>query len=57
MSKSGEKSPSRTAPARVRQAAGARPPRSGRPREVFGRFFETLGRLDAAPPAGGESVR
>jgi hypothetical protein len=57
MSKNGEKSPSRTAPARVRHAGGVRPPRSGRPREVFGRFFETLGRLDAAPPAGGEGAR
>jgi hypothetical protein len=57
MSKSGEKSPSRSAPARVRQAGGARPPRSTRPREVFGRFFETLGRLAAGSPAGGEGAR
>lgn len=57
MSKNGEKSPSRTAPARVRRAGGLRPTRSGRPRDVFGRFFETLDRLDAAPPPGGEGAR
>lgn len=46
MSKTGGKSPPRPAPAAVRSGVVA--PRPGRPpREVFGRFFETLGQLDA----------
>ncbi len=46
MSKTGGKQPPRPAPAAVRSGVAA--PRPGRqPREVFGRFFEMLGQLDA----------
>lgn len=58
MSKTGAKSPSRAVPAISRPAVGARAPRSdGPPREVFGRFFETLGRLDQSGRPGKEGVR
>ncbi|HEV7334646.1 MAG TPA: hypothetical protein VGO06_01660 [Bosea sp. (in: a-proteobacteria)] len=58
MSKTGAKSPSRAAPAISRPAAGTRAPRSdGPPREVFGRFFETLGRLDGGSRSGKEGAR
>lgn len=48
MSKTGGKSPPRPAPASIRLAAPPRPGGGRQPREVFGRFFETLGRLDSA---------
>lgn len=58
MSKTGEKSPPRATAAVSRPAAGARPPRTGRqPGEVFGRFFETLGRLDGGGRSGKEGAR
>lgn len=56
MSKTAGKPPPRPAPAGIRSATAA--PRSGRPpREVFGRFFETLGRLDASGRVGRGGVR
>lgn len=56
MSKTAGKPPLRPAPAGIRSAAAA--PRSGRqPREVFGRFFETLGRLDATGRVGRGGTR
>lgn len=58
MSKAGVKSPSRAVPAASRPAVGTRAPRSGsQPREVFGRFFETLGRLDQNGRPGKEGAR
>jgi hypothetical protein len=46
MSKIGGKPSPRPAPSGIRSSAAV--PRPGRqPREVFGRFFETLGQLDA----------
>jgi hypothetical protein len=58
MSKTGAKSPSRPAPAISRPITGTRGPRSdGPPREVFGRFFETLGRLDQADRPAREGAR
>ena len=56
MSKSGGKSPPRQAPAAVRSGVAA--PRPSRPpREVFGRFFETLGQLDANGRGGRGGAR
>ena len=56
MSKSGGKAPARPAPAAVRSGVAA--PRPGRPpREVFGRFFETLGQLDANGRGGRGGAR
>lgn len=56
MSKTGGKPPPRPAPAAVRSGVAA--PRSGRqPREVFGRFFETLGQLDANGRGGRGGAR
>ena len=56
MSKTGGKPPPRPAPSAVR--SGAAPPRPGRPpREVFGRFFETLGLLDANGRGGRGGAR
>lgn len=57
MSKSGGKPPPRPAPAAVRSSAAA--PRPGRqpPRDVFGRFFETLGQLDANGRGGRGGAR
>lgn len=56
MSKTGGKAPPRPAPATVRPGAAA--PRPGRqPREVFGRFFETLGQLDTNSRGGRGGVR
>lgn len=58
MSKTGGKSPSRAAPAGSRPVVQTRAPRSaGPPREVFGRFFETLGRLDGGDRSGKEGAR
>jgi hypothetical protein len=56
MSKIGGKSPPRPAPAAVRSGmAGPRP--GHQPREVFGRFFETLGQLDANGRGGRGGAR
>lgn len=56
MSKTGGKPPPKPAPSAVR--SGAAPPRSGRqPREVFGRFFETLGQLDVNGRSGRGGAR
>lgn len=56
MSKSGGKPPPRPAPAAVRSSVIA--PRPGRqPRDVFGRFFETLGQLDANGRSGRGGAR
>lgn len=56
MSKSGGKPPPRPAPAAVRSGVAA--PRPGRqPREVFGRFFEALGQLDANGRGGRGGAR
>ncbi|CAN7593783.1 hypothetical protein LJR090_005105 [Bosea sp. LjRoot90] len=56
MSKTGGKPPARPAPAGIR--AGVAMPRPGRqPREVFGRFFETLGQLDANGRTGRGGAR
>ncbi|WP_157089591.1 hypothetical protein [Bosea sp. WAO] len=58
MSKTGAKSPPRPGPAGSRPNAGTRAPRkAGPPREVFGRFFETLGRLDGGVRSGKETAR
>jgi len=58
MSKTGEKSPPRPAPAGSRPAAVTRPPRSAsQPRDVFGRFFQTLGKLDTGGRSGPEGAR
>ncbi|WP_332681453.1 hypothetical protein [Bosea sp. (in: a-proteobacteria)] len=58
MSKTGGKSPPRATSAGSRPAPGAPSPRiAGPPREVFGRFFETLGRLDGGGRSGKEGAR
>jgi hypothetical protein len=51
MIKTGGRAAPAKPPGRVRRQAPARPPRSARPRDVFGRFFATLDRLD--PEAAG----
>jgi len=56
MTKTGGKSPARPAPAGIRSSVVA--PRPGRqPREVFGRFFETIGQLDANGRGGRGGAR
>jgi hypothetical protein len=61
MSKPGDKPPPRPAPSAPRPAAVARATAVARaapqPREVIGRFFATIGRLEGGERSNGEGAR